>query len=169
MTETGWWLRKRAVTGSEKITLSLPCHLPLDDGSTGMTPEQKIVANAESVVRLFREEMEIELDYDRAGVEYLAGFIDRHRDDWQRDPDLLVNKFGSFLGECIRRQYGGCWNEDLADGQGLTLDAGITVFPFSQVRKQIAGESDGSVMGLFDSLPSRLAAERETGGDAIDP
>jgi hypothetical protein len=62
--------------------------------------------------------------------------------------------YGSFLGECIVREYHGQWQEH-ADGWSVLLNGAkrIDAFPFNKVAKQFDnGESD-SIHSFFTIIP----------------
>ncbi|MDR0672485.1 MAG: hypothetical protein LBF93_02230 [Zoogloeaceae bacterium] len=60
---------------------------------------------AEQPRDIFREDLQVELDYDEESVCWLDGYIKRtcQRSD---EHQVAINFIGSFLGECSIRNYG---------------------------------------------------------------
>lgn len=121
----------------------------LDDG-----PE-KFAANAALVVETLSAPAGFALGYDERSLEYVDGYLERMRagaDEGLRR--ALLAALGSYLGECIRRTYGGRWT--LRDGSwAVQFDAGNAAFPFSKTAKQLdEGHAGGqSILGFFSSIP----------------
>jgi len=121
--------------------------------------EQQIQANAEIVRTVAREQMNVQIDYDKQGVHWLDGYIDRQRLHATEDTkSKLPNTLGSYLGECIRRTYGGKWIQDGEYGWGVQVNDKVTVFPFTKVQKQLANADGDSVLGLFTALQPLMKA-----------
>jgi hypothetical protein len=127
-----------------------------------MTPREMIQANAELAVQSARERLGVSLSFDRAGVDWLDGHLNRLRGHLSPEAQAgVVNVMGSFLGECIVRSHGGEWIEK--GGEWLvqvkrtyTVSANV----FGKVEKQLARVEGESVLSLFD-----FAIEiAETGG-----
>jgi hypothetical protein len=112
----------------------------------------KLRANADLIVRVCREDRGVELTFDQAGVEWIAGYINRLRDHITPDVEFgLINTLGSFVGECIIRTYGGVWVE--LDGEwAVQVSERIWVFPLIKVAKQFANGPEDSVAGMFSGL-----------------
>jgi hypothetical protein len=119
--------------------------------------KDKIQSNAEFFRRIAKEQMSVELAYDLEGVRWLDGFINRQRAGASQDTkNKLPNTAGSYLGECIRKTYGGAWTQDAEGGWGVRINERITVFPFNKVQKQLANTEGDSVLGLFTAIPPLL-------------
>src|SRR5579871_2075820 len=109
-----------------------------------LTPLDMIQLNAKLVIDSTYKQFGVTLSYDAESVEWLDEYIERLRAQNYPDDDIdkLINVFGSYLGECIRHEYGGEW----ADEQGnwvIRFDAQNAAFPFSKVLKQFKSGSDG--------------------------
>src|SRR5262245_3425447 len=106
----------------------------------------RIRANAALTMRVARDELDIELDFDEAGVEWLDGYVQRQHE--RGDPALrgkLTSTLGSFLGECIVHCFGGGWRE--VDGTwGIYFDDLNAAFPFAKVSKHLANGRSDSVL-----------------------
>jgi hypothetical protein len=116
--------------------------------------EDDIKANAEMVVQQLRPLSGIDFGYTRESVEWLEGYIERLRvsgefDD-EKTKDKLISVFGSFLGECIVRCYGGTWQQHEGVWCVAFRNDGMA-FPFAKVAKQMDN-------GLFDSIRSFFTA-----------
>jgi hypothetical protein len=113
-----------------------------------MTLDEKIQANAELVAK------QLNLGFDEASVKWLDGYIERLRlNPTYANSDQLKDNLGCFLGECIRRVYGGEWVEDQY-GLSIRFDPRNGVFPHAKVAKQFKnGSAQGdSVYGLYTSI-----------------
>jgi hypothetical protein len=68
----------------------------------------------------------------------------RKNPDFGRDPkSTLISVFGSYLGECVVRIYGGEWRFYQEDGWGVLLSEGNVAFPFSKVQKLFRNGLEG--------------------------
>jgi len=73
-----------------------------------MTPLEMIRANADLAVQSAREQLRVSLSFDRSGVEWLDGHLNRLVGKLSPEAqDGVVNVMGSFLGECIVQAHGG--------------------------------------------------------------
>jgi hypothetical protein len=60
--------------------------------------------------------------------------------------------FGSFLGECIVRCYGGTWKQH--DGVWcVAFDEKNVAFPFAKVAKQMDNGLEDGIASYFDVIP----------------
>lgn len=119
--------------------------------------EENIRANAELVIRELRSLSGIDFGYTREAVEWLEGYIERLRHSGQFEDDEMKNKltsvFGSFLGECIVRCYGGKWKQ--YDGiWGVAFADDNVAFPFAKVAKQIDNGLDDGIASFFNVIPT---------------
>lgn len=111
-----------------------------------------IQANAELVVKTFAENNDVKLDYDEKSVEWMDGYIERNRLKWDAETAAkLSNVLGSFLGECIRRNFGGEW-QTTENGLAVVFSDGNAAFPFNKTGKQIANGSDDSIAGFYNTI-----------------
>lgn len=111
---------------------------------------EAIKANAALVLKTFGEQS---LAYDEESVKWLDGYIERNRRDWdEQSGEKLVNVLGSFLGECIRLNYGGEW-QTTEYGPGIAFSDGNVTFPFNKIRKQIQNGSEDSIASFYATIP----------------
>jgi hypothetical protein len=113
----------------------------------------KLRANADLVVRTVRQNLDTELTFDQAGVEWIDGYIDRLRDSIAAEKRSgLVSTLASFVGECIIRTYGGVWVEK--DGWwGVQVSERIWACPFAKIQKQFENGPEDSVASFFTCIP----------------
>lgn len=121
--------------------------------------EEMIKDNAELVVKQMREVSDIDFGYNAESVAWLEGYIERQRnreDIKQETIERLVSVFGSYLGECIIRCYGGKWEND--DGQWrVRLDDKGAAYPFNKVEKQFENGAEDSIRSFFEAIPTLFA------------
>ena len=117
-----------------------------------MNQLEDIRANAELVVKTFSETNEVNLGFDKESVEWLDGYIERNRAGWTDETaEKLSSVLGSFLGECIRVNYGGEWSET-ENGLAVAFDDGNATFPFNKIEKQIKNGSEDSIASFYNSI-----------------
>ncbi|MFX0094728.1 MAG: hypothetical protein ACFFBD_23530 [Candidatus Hodarchaeota archaeon] len=121
--------------------------------------EDRIRETAEQVIRIIREDLGIALEYDEESVAWVDGYIERikERSSDQESFENLIGAFGAYLGECIRHQFGGQWEE--IDGQwAIVFIEGkkhVEVFPFGKVEKQFHSNYD-SILEFFTATSTFL-------------
>jgi hypothetical protein len=115
--------------------------------------EEIILDNAEQVIKIMKTNLDVNLAYDEASVEWLDGYIERNRSTLaQHTIDALIEIFGSFLGECIRHKYGGKWVKRNGD-YAVQFENTSAVFPLAKVEKQFKNGYMDSILGLYTLLP----------------
>jgi hypothetical protein len=114
---------------------------------------EKLRINADLVVRTMRDGFDIELTFDRAGVEWIEGYINDMRGILEADRRQgVVDRLASFVGECIIKSYGGMWVEK--DGWwGVRVSYRIWACPFSKIEKHFENGSEDSVASFFNCIP----------------
>lgn len=114
---------------------------------------ENIRANAELVVRELSHASGSKIGFDRDGVAYVEGFLERQRAEFPDTARQLVNVVGCYLGEAIIETVPGAdWAED-ADGALIVLFAnGDSAYPFNKVDKQIAEGLDAgeSILSFYN-------------------
>lgn len=119
--------------------------------------EEHIRANAELVVGQVRQLSGADLGYTQESVKWLEGYIERLRISGEFDDGETKNKltsvFGSFLGECIVRNYGGAWTQH--DGVWcVAFDDKNIAFPFAKVAKQMDNGLEDGIASYFTVIPT---------------
>jgi hypothetical protein len=122
-----------------------------------------ITKNAELVRSTASREFGVAANYDIEGVRWLDGFINgQHLAASDEVKERLVQTLGSFLGECIRKTYGGEWVNDSGSWE-IGFSQGNSAYPFTKVSKQLNNGAEDSVLGMFTAIPVLFFAQ-----DAID-
>ena len=128
----------------------------LDSGRFWTHIEEQIKANAQMAIEKCRPLSGIDFGYNRESVEWLEGYIERLRQSGKLQDEItrvkLVNVFGSFLGECIVRCYGGTWTQRESDWC-VAFDGRNAVHPFSKVAKQMEHGGEDGIGGFFKLIP----------------
>lgn len=118
--------------------------------------EEHIRANAELVIEQIRSLAGNDFGYTRESVDWLEGYIERLRDSGELDsPEMkskLISVFGSFLGECIARCYGGVWTQ-YNDDWAVAFTERDMVFPFAKVAKQLDNGLEDGISSFFRVIP----------------
>jgi len=118
----------------------------------------KVRENAELFRRTIQAQLEVELEYDAAGVEWTDGYINRIRegfDDQYKQSAIMV--IASFLGECLVQGYSGHWhyvNDELAVACLAGEDVWIDAFPFHKVWKQFENGPEDSIASFYRVIPA---------------
>lgn len=118
--------------------------------------EEQIRANAEMLVEQLRQLSGSDFGYTEESVEWLEGYIERTKSsgafDIEEKKNRLIGVFGSFLGECIVRCYGGTWRQHEGVWCVAFSDDNMA-FPFAKVAKQIDNGLDDGIAGFFKMIP----------------
>ena len=121
----------------------------------------QIKANADLTIRMLRPLSRINFGYTPESVQWLEGYIERLRQSGEFTTETVRNKmvsvFGSFLGECIIRRYGGVW----AQNNGVwcvAFDGNNSAFPFAKVSKQIDNGLEDGIGSFFSVIPELFSS-----------
>ncbi len=117
--------------------------------------EDKIKANAELVIKQLGQLSGLEFGYNAESVAWVDGFIENQRIRPDMDENAingLINTLGSFLGECIIRCYGGCW-QNINGEWCIGFDGKNAVYPFNKVKKQFRNGPGDSTKSFFELIP----------------
>lgn len=126
---------------------------------------EAIAGNARLLTEAFTDLSGESLPPSRAGVVFLAGFIERQRergDEAQRAK--LADMAACYLGEALIAEIGGRWVQDPAYGLGVELTPDLVVFPFAKASKHFANGAEDSVLSFFD-IAAVLAADQRRRAD----
>lgn len=108
--------------------------------------------DAQLVIDVLSEKAEIELDFSADSVSWLDTYIERHRHQLdERDKSLLQEKFGAYLGESIRHNYGGRWVKGSGDRWMVVFDEERQASPFELIGEHLDHHTD--LTELFTHLP----------------
>lgn len=118
-----------------------------------MNQLENIRRNADLVVKVFAENNNVKLDFDEESVEWLDGYIERNRENFDEETiNKLTGVFGSFLGECICRNFGGEWQET-ENGLAVVFDDKNGVFPLNKTGKQLRNGAEDSIYSFYTTIP----------------
>jgi len=132
-----------------------------------MTQLEMIRANARLAVETVKADQNVDLSFDRQGVEWLDSYLKRLSGHLNESVQAgVVNVMGSYFGECIVHGHGGMWTEKPGSDWVVTVRRRyeVSVNVFGKVEKQLAGVEGESVLSLFDI--ALLLAEKGTGESA---
>jgi hypothetical protein len=109
-------------------------------------------------LQVFPEKDGIPWGFNRHSVVFLWHYLEQRRHPAHPGGEVreeFIYGCGVFLGECIIAATGGSWVWCAERGQwGVqlgTADEGMTCFPWSKVRKQLANGFEDSIIGFFDA------------------
>ncbi len=103
----------------------------------------------------------IVLPYDRNGVAQLAYYLDQNREAVRLEETTWVGLAGAFLGECLRRNFGGRWQAATPQTPRCVVlgSADKAVFPDERVSRHLRHGPAESILALYDAV-----AADKTGG-----
>ena len=117
-----------------------------------MDQTESIRRNAELVIKTFTENNNVNLNFDAPSVEWIDGYIERNRARWDEQmTESLSAMLGSFVGECIRRNFGGEW-QMTEYGLGIIFSDGNAAYPFNKIKKQIANGAEDSIASFYNTI-----------------
>ena len=109
------------------------------------------------VIQELRPLSGIDFGYTQESVEWLQGYIERMRNSGEFDSvdfkNKLISVFGSFLGECIVRCYGGTWKQH-ESGWCVAFNDDNMAFPFAKVAKQMDYGLEDGIASFFRVIPT---------------
>ena len=115
--------------------------------------------DAQLVIDVLSEKEEIQLDYSKDSISWLDTYIERHRDELdERDKSLLQEKFGAYLGESIRHNYGGRWVKGSGDRWMIVFDEDYQASPFELIGEHLDHHTD--LTEVFVHLPDHWQVRR---------
>lgn len=114
---------------------------------------ENIRLNADLVTKTFAQNNGVDLSFDEDSVKWLDGYIERNGKNWdEQTKERLSGVLGSFLGECIRLNFGGEWKMT-EYGLGIVFDDGNAAYPFNKIRKQIDNGEEDSIASFYSTIP----------------
>lgn len=120
--------------------------------------EENIRANAALVLQQIRALGGLDFGYTEESVKWLEGYIERLRNSGEFENaetrTKLISVFGSFLGECIVRCYGGTWKLHEQGVWCVVFDEKNIAFPFAKVAKQIDNGLEDGIASFFSIIPT---------------
>ena len=115
--------------------------------------------DAQLVIEVLSEKAEIQLDYSADSVSWLDTYIEEHRHELdERDKSLLQEKFGAFLGESMRHNYGGRWVKGSGNSWTIVFDEDAQASPFELIGEHLDHHTD--LTEVFTHLPDHWRARQ---------
>jgi len=114
---------------------------------------QRVSRNANVAIRMFAEIEGHTLGFDEDSIRIVDEFVNTKVGVFA-DQILsnMVSVLGAFLGECVRKNWGGTW--DIINSElGIRFDEKNAVFPFSKVRKQLENGAADSILSFYQIIP----------------
>ena len=111
--------------------------------------------DAELVIEVLSEKEDIQLDYTPDSILWLDAYIDEHRaklDDG--DKSVLREKLGAFLGESIRRNFGGRWVKGDDGSWMIVFDERHQAAPFDIIGEHL--DHQASLSQAIEHLPDLM-------------
>ena len=124
-----------------------------------MTPAEleAIRAHAERFITVIAEHVGQTLAYDRAGVEWVDGYVQRQHE--QGDPKIregLAKTVACYLGECLIRGVGGEWA--MVGGMwAIRFDERNAAYPLNKVQKHLENGAEDSILSFYDTIATLVA------------
>jgi hypothetical protein len=117
-----------------------------------------------------------DLDYSEDSLTELEAILSRLQQmpaavPTQEERDEICKMWGSYLGEVVRRRFGGAWSIETYPGKQfatLTLSVGGSkLFPSMKVHRRLTqGESD-NIWTFYKMIKARLEASPQAGATLI--
>lgn len=106
---------------------------------------------------------QLNLKYDADSVKFIEGFIERNKSGLDEEESRgLINSLGSFLGQCIIKNYGGQWQLDKETGSvTVAFDDNNKAFPFAKVSKQFENGLEDSVYSFYIIIPTFFKLDKK--------
>ncbi len=153
--------------GDLQAVPSKPLIFGADSGAsprTGREQADSFISRIPEYARLHVEKAAsiggVELEYDEACFEHTDSMIE---EGWRGEQpamlDVVVQTFGSFLGEAIRSLHGGEWDFDEQNQVVYLRGVGpkqVSVFPFDRVRRRFVDGADQSIAAYYRELKQNL-------------
>jgi hypothetical protein len=115
---------------------------------------ESIRQNAEIVRNMVEERTNVPVGFDLRALEWIDEYIDKVREPGALDEKTrtrLISMFGSFLGECCVRAYGGRW--EVVDEEWIVvIGPQMTAHPLRRVWKRFDEGPEASLAAFFSFL-----------------
>ncbi len=115
--------------------------------------------DAQLVIEVLSEKAEVDLDFSTDSVSWLDTYIEAHRDELdEREKGLLREKFGAYLGESIRHNYGGRWVKGSDDSWMIVFDEEHQALPFEIIGAHL--DHHTALTEVFEHLPDHCQVRK---------
>ncbi len=120
--------------------------------STSVLPAN-LQEDAQLVIDVISEKESVQLDYSARSVRWLDSYIEQHRGELDAsEKSLLEEKFGAYLGETIRHNYGGRWTRANDGEWAIAFDEQHQTSPFTLIAEHL--DHHTALAQTFASLPA---------------
>lgn len=107
---------------------------------------------AQLVIDVLSEKEAVQLDFSADSVSWLDTYIEQHREELDEgDKSLLQEKFGAYLGESIRHNYGGRWVRASDGNWTVVFDEEYQAAPFKLIAEHL--DHHTALTNVFQHLP----------------
>ena len=110
--------------------------------------------------------LKAQLDFSEESLMTLETILDRAHQSESEDLNETCKMWGSYLGEVVRRRFGGDWSIETYPGKQfatLTLSVnGSKLFPSMKIHRRITGGDADNVWSFYKMIKARL--ESQPGG-----
>lgn len=111
--------------------------------------------DAQLVIEVISEKEDVRLDFSADSVLWLDTYIDQHRAKLNEgDKTVLREKLGAFLGETIRRHYGGQWVKGSGNHWLIAFDEQSQTSPFDMISGHLDNQT--SLTQFFRRIPNHI-------------
>jgi ribulose bisphosphate carboxylase small subunit len=143
-----------------------------NDGTVKTTPTltDMMVAYAEDAVELGKRGFNIALDYSEESLKQVEAILDRYHKDLpknkkDRPPEdriwTIANGWAGYIGEVIRKTWGGEWVHESYSPPGATIILKIGSFDIflpAKVYKRLVNGSEDNIWHLYQVLKAQFEA-----------
>ena len=111
--------------------------------------------DAQLVIEVISDKEDVRLDFSADSILSLDTYIDRHRAKLNEgDKTVLREKFGAFLGETIRRHYGGQWVKGNGNHWMIAFGEQNLTSPFDMISDHLDNQT--SLTQFFQHIPDHI-------------
>ncbi len=140
----------------------------------------EMLSAANSAVEHARKYWSTELDFSSHSIEDVELILARMYESIPRrfyeklykrgpTPDQIATlslAYGAYLGEVIRREFGGTWSKETVNGEpvlALVFDPGSMVFPPAKVWKRLTNGEEDNIWSFYEIYSQKLRERRTSG------
>ena len=119
-----------------------------------------MVGYAQAAVELARSEFKQKLDFTSESIDGLDEILVLVGESPELDVDFEVRRWGSYLGEVLRRRYVGTWEMTQYPGGVVAVPAievrGSRLFPLMKVYRRLTVGEEEDLRTFFSMVTERL-------------
>lgn len=122
---------------------------------------EMVEAYAEKAIKI-AERLDCVLDYSEESLMRMETILEKSAQESEKDISETCKIWGSYLGEVVRRKFGGEWSIETYPGKQFATLAlnvnGSTLFPSMKVHRRLTQGPDESVWSFYRMVRARLEA-----------